>query len=172
MKQALAIDPATTLNFYLCDIGGGLLGYATFPDMYAEDSFMHGVVCLFATVPGGAAAPYNEGDTGTHEVGHFLGLYHTFQGGCAAPGDYVDDTAPEASPAYGCPSGRDTCAGGGPDPIANFVDYTDGFCMDNVTAGQSTRMSQQMALYRPTMYGGTASGPVADFTGAPVISVE
>jgi len=168
MKQALAVDPATTLNLYFCDIGGGLLGYATFPDMYPEDSYMHGVVCLFATVPGGAAAPYNEGDTATHEVGHFVGLYHTFQGGCPAPGDYVADTPPESSPAYGCPIGRDTCAGDGADPIHNFMDYTDDDCMDHFTADQAVRMNQQMALYRPTMYGGTTGGaPVAAFSGAP-----
>jgi hypothetical protein len=157
MKQALAIDPATTLNMYFCNIGGGLLGYATFPDMYAEDSFMHGVVILYASIPGGSAAPYNEGDTATHEVGHFLGLYHTFQGGCTG-GDYVADTAPEASPAYGCPEGRDTCAGDGPDPIENYMDYTDDSCMFEFTAGQSARMNQQMALFRPTMYSGTGGG--------------
>jgi len=168
MKQALAIDPASTLNMYFCNIGGGLLGYATFPDMYPEDSYMHGVVILYSSLPGGTAAPYNEGDTATHEVGHYLGLYHTFQGGCNAPGDYVDDTAPEASPAYGCPGGRDSCAGNGPDPIDNFMDYTDDYCMDNFTAGQTTRMDQQVAFYRPTMYGGTTpSGPTADFAGSP-----
>jgi PKD repeat protein len=168
MKQALAISPATTLNLYLCDIGGGLLGYATFPDMYPEDSYMHGVVCLFASVPGGAAAPYNEGDTATHEVGHYLGLYHTFQGGCAAPGDYVADTAPEASPAYGCPEGRDSCAGGGVDPIHNFMDYTDDSCMDHFTNDQSTRANQQVALYRPTLYGGGGgTPPTAAFAGSP-----
>ena len=158
MKQALAVDPATTLNVYFCNIGGGLLGYATFPDMYAEDSYMHGVVILYASVPGGGAAPYDEGDTATHEIGHFLGLYHTFQGGCSNPGDYVSDTAPESSPAYGCPNGRDTCAGSGPDPITNYMDYTDDSCMFEFTAGQTARMDQQMALYRPTMFGGTG-GP-------------
>ncbi|PIV80730.1 zinc metalloprotease, partial [bacterium CG17_big_fil_post_rev_8_21_14_2_50_64_8] len=74
MKEALAIDPAHNFNLYFCNIGGGLLGYATFPDMYPEDSYMHGVVALYASVPGGAAVPYDEGDTVTHEAGHFLGL--------------------------------------------------------------------------------------------------
>jgi hypothetical protein len=158
MKQALAISPATTFNLYFCNIGGGLLGYATFPDMYPEASYMHGVVCLFSSVPGGAAAPYNEGDTATHEAGHYLGLYHTFQGGCNNPGDYVSDTAPEASAAYGCPNGRDTCSGGDVDPIHNFMDYTDDYCMDQFTSGQTARMDQQMATYRPTIFTGTGGG--------------
>jgi PKD repeat protein len=169
MKQALAIDPATTFNIYLCDIGGGLLGYATFPDMYPEDSYMHGVVALYASLPGGTAAPYNEGDTITHEAGHYLGLYHTFQGGCTEPNDYCDDTPQEGSPAYGCPDGRDSCPGDpGLDPIHNFMDYVDDYCMYEFTGDQSTRANEQMALFRPTMYGGTTpTGPTAAFSGSP-----
>jgi hypothetical protein len=62
MKNALAISPATTLNFYVCHLGGNLPGYSTFPWSYPEDSNLHGVVCLYASLPGGAA-PYNLGDT-------------------------------------------------------------------------------------------------------------
>jgi len=170
MKEATSIDPATTFNIWLANIGGGLLGYATFPDMYPEDSYMHGVVALYSSVPGGTAAPYNEGDTITHEAGHFLGLYHTFQGGCAAPNDYCDDTPQESTPAYGCPEGRDSCTSDpGLDPIHNFMDYSDDYCMYEFTADQTARMHEQMALYRPTMYGGTVvTGPTAAFSGTPV----
>ena len=151
MKKALAVDPAHTLNAYSCN-PLGLLGYAQFPTSYPEDSFMHGVVLLDASFPGGSATNYNEGDTATHEVGHYLGLYHTFQGGCAAPGDSVADTPFEASPAYGCPVGRDSCPSlAGLDPILNFMDYTDDSCMNTFSIDQYIRAEGITASYRPSL---------------------
>jgi hypothetical protein len=150
-KKDLAVDPAHTLNFYTCKPKGNILGYAYLPWSYPESNYHHGVVVLYSTLPGGGAVPYDEGDTGTHEVGHYLGLHHTFEGGCTAPGDSVADTPFEASPAFGCPTGRNTCSQAGLDPITNFMDYTDDACMFQFSSGQSTRMSDSVATYKPSL---------------------
>jgi pregnancy-associated plasma protein-A/type IX secretion system substrate protein len=150
-KQALATDVPHRLNIYSCKPGQSLLGWAYFPDSYPEGDFHHGVVIHYGSVPGGYLSPYNLGGTADHEVGHYLGLYHTFQGGCAAPGDAVSDTPAEATATSGCPIGKDTCAGGGADPIHNYMDYSDDACYSQFTSGQDQRMDGIVPVYRPSL---------------------
>lgn len=145
----LAIDPAHTLNIYISNIP--YLGYAYLPGSWLESSHMNAAVLLHTSLPGGGGRPYDEGDTATHEVGHYLGLLHTFQGGCNGQGDRVMDTPAEANQTFGCPIGQDSCPGEGQDPIRNFMDYTDDACMWEFTPGQRERMLTECAQFRPSL---------------------
>ena len=146
-KAALHKGTKAALNVYVANLGDGLLGYATFPGgSLAKD----GVVVLNASLPGGTAAPYNLGDTLTHEVGHWVGLFHTFQGGCSNPGDSVADTPQQddGNNIFNCDTSLNTCAAAGVDPVKNFMNYVDDACMNKFTAGQATRASQQWDAFR------------------------
>lgn len=145
-KLALRWDPTRYLNVYTCQ-GGGLLGWATFPWELRSNPNNDGVVIAFDTLPGGTP-PYDEGDTLIHEVGHWCGLYHTFQGGCSRLNDRVADTPAEASPNFGCPAFRDTCPSSGADPIDNYMDYSDDICLIRFTPGQETRMNNMINIFR------------------------
>ncbi|OTA99080.1 hypothetical protein M426DRAFT_68492 [Hypoxylon sp. CI-4A] len=152
MKRALRKGSYSDLNIYfLGNLGGGLLGYCYFPVETSEgstDFYLDGCTILGQSVPGGSAAPYNLGGTAVHEVGHWMNLYHTFQGGCSGSGDSVDDTPAQASASSGCPVGRDSCPGGGVDPIHNYMDYSDDACYEEFTPGQEDRIYSAWSAYR------------------------
>ena len=149
MKSTLREGDQGTLNIYISNPGGGLLGWATFPNSYSTNQANDGVVVLGASLPVAVpVGPYDEGDTLVHEVGHWLGLYHTFQGGCRGEGDFVADTPAVRSPNYGCPSGRDSCKKSPDDDVFNYMDYTDDSCMFSFSNGQVERAYQQSQAFR------------------------
>jgi hypothetical protein len=147
-KAALHKGGWDDLNVYIAALGDGLLGYSEFPfdTTLVED----GVVILNDSLPGGSAVPYNEGDTLTHEVGHWLGLFHTFENGCTSPGDSVADTPYQADGdnIFSCDESLDTCAAPGKDPVHNFMSYGDDPCLDRFSLGQSLRMALAWFAYR------------------------
>ncbi len=147
-KSALRRGNAKTLNIYTADLGPTILGWAAFPWWSTMWPIFDGVVVHYASLPGGSIPGHDEGDTAVHEVGHWLGQYHTFQGGCSSTNDTVSDTPAEQSAAFGCPVGRNTCSGPGLDPIENFMDYADDSCKDRFTPIQSIRMDAASLTFR------------------------
>ena len=137
---------AGTLNIWLVDFA--YLGMATFPWDYAAKPRLDGIRVHYDSLPGGSLTNYNLGETATHEVGHWLGLYHTFQGGCTSMNDSVADTPAQGSASAGCPEGRDSCALPGLDPIHNYMDYSYDGCYDQFSEGQAGRMRSLFGAYR------------------------
>ncbi len=137
---------SNALNIWLVDFD--YLGIATFPWDYASSPGTDGIRVQYSSLPGGSATNYNLGETATHEAGHWLGLYHTFQGGCTSTNDEVSDTPAQADATSGCPAGADTCSLPGLDPIHNYMDYSYDSCYTEFTAGQTSRMQQMFSAYR------------------------
>ena len=159
--SSLSWDVTKYLNIYTNQAGGNL-GYAYVPSGGGVVGSSFDRVVLYWQAVGTNAPigpPYNQGRTATHEVGHYLGLYHTFQGGCAtasAPGcytsgDLICETNSESSSFFGC-GNRTTC--GSPDPTDNYMDYTDDLCMNNFTSEQVNRMRCTLDNFRVDLDGG------------------
>jgi hypothetical protein len=165
-KRSLARDVIHRLNIYTCE-PASLASWGTFPWSLPEGDYLTGVVIQYGYLPGGSYPYNNSGDIGVHEVGHYLGLYHTFQGLCTPPGDSVSDTPDEgsSSPIY-CPEGRDTCPSAGLDPIHNYMDYTADICRTEFTPGQDVRMDTMVPMYRPNLLNAAFSpdGPTVQLT--------
>ncbi|MCH7890921.1 MAG: PD40 domain-containing protein [Gemmatimonadetes bacterium] len=142
-KKSLQVGPETTLNFYTTN-GGGLLGWATFPWDLEVDPDMDGVVVLYSSLPNIGSPPYNLGQTATHEIGHWLGLYHTFQGGCNATGDHVGDTIAHSGPNYGKPAEgkRHNACEEEEAPVKNYMNYVDDDWMELVITHELVHVFQ------------------------------
>ncbi len=142
-----AWDRNKYLNIWVCNLGSNLLGYATFPGGNpATDGVVIGYL-YFGTI-GTATPPYHLGRTATHEVGHWLQLYHIWgdDNGACTGSDLVADTPNQGAENYGCPGFPHISCNNGPngDMFMNYMDYTDDGCMNIFTNGQSVRMSSAL----------------------------
>jgi PKD repeat protein len=166
---------ASYLNLWVCNLSGGVLGYAQFPGGAAATD---GVVITYTGfgTGGTAQAPYNLGRTATHEVGHWLNLYHIWgdDGSGCSGSDQVGDTPNQGPENYGCPTypHTDACATASPGVMfMNYMDYTDDACMYMFTNGQKTRSlalfasgGSRVSLLSSLGCQSISSPPVANFS--------
>ncbi|KAG5925740.1 hypothetical protein E4U42_004005 [Claviceps africana] len=155
MQKALRQGHYRDLNLYFVDKidDQNNTGSCYLPDIAPEGTdefFRDGCLLLYGSEPGGALGPgYNLGKTAIHEFGHWLGLMHTFEGGCTGKGDGIADTPAQESASSGCPVGRDSCPTmPGLDPIHNFMDYSNDDCYESFTPDQKARMHSSWNHYR------------------------
>jgi len=143
------------LNLWVCELTGGLLGYAQFP---GGPTATDGVVVLYTAfgTAGVTRAPFNKGRTATHEVGHFLGLRHIWgdRNDCTG-NDFVSDTPSAKAANMGKPKFPHITCNNGPhgDMFMNYMDYVDDDTMVMFTAGQVARMNATLAGPRKTLAG-------------------
>ena len=152
MKRTLRRGDEGTLNIY-STTAGPYLGWAYLPSITDSSSqaYFDGVVIDWESWKGTStryAGQFDQGETGTHEVGHWLNLEHTFFGKCTERGDFVADTPSEKTATSGCPVGKDTCPAPGDDPIHNYMDYSFDSCYTEFTPGQVQRMQDAWLFYR------------------------
>jgi hypothetical protein len=151
MKRVLHRGGPQTLNIYLAT-ASDFLGWAYLPKVVTQgNAFLDGIVIDWESLRGASdryRGQYDQGETATHETGHWLNLEHTFYRGCNGRGDYVGDTPYEATPTSGCPEGKDTCPAPGTDPIHNYMDYSYDQCYMEFTAGQAARMQDAWLTFR------------------------
>ena len=151
------------LNVWVCNIGGGILGYAQFPGgSPSTDGVVNGYQYFGTT--GTATAPFNLGRTMTHEVGHYLNLRHIWGDGNCNADDFVSDTPTSDAPNYGCATGHVSC--NSTDMVQNYMDYSDDACMNLFTAGQNVRMRALFDTggFRESLLNSPACGAPADPT--------
>lgn len=163
--NSLAWDPDNYLNIYTNQAGGSLGYVPNLPSGGIVGQNSDRVVVLWSTVGRNApiGPPFNQGRTLTHEVGHYLGLEHTFQGGCGggncnSSGDLICDTNAQSSPTNGCPGNPTSC--GNQDPWHNYMDYSNDTCMWEFTEFQARRMRCTLENWRVDLADiGTGGGP-------------
>ena len=161
--NSLAWDPNRYMNIYT-NSASGALGYVPFlPQDGNVGANEDRIVVLWSTYgeDGPYGPPFDQGRTLTHEVGHFLGLFHVFDGcggSCSSSGDVVCDTTTQSSPTFGCASAN-SC--GTPDNIDNYMDYSDDLCMEKFTPDQNRRMRCTLEHYRPQLF---TTGPGCGFS--------
>ena len=132
-----ATDSANFLNIWVCEIGGGILGYAQFPGGSSNtDGVVIGTDFFGETAAGGI---YGKGRTATHEVGHWLNLRHIWGDGRCRQDDFVADTPSSDAPNYNCPS-YPTVNCQSADMTMNYMDYVQDDCMYMFSNGQNDRM--------------------------------